>query len=117
MKKLTVIVLLLMVTAASANTPGQHKVSLTWNASTTTGVTYNLYKGPAAGVCNGTPTPYQTSIAGTTFVDTTGLTDGQTVFYNVSAVKGGAESACDGEVQVQIPVLPAAPSALSGQAQ
>jgi hypothetical protein len=116
MKRILFVVLLFAL-PAFANSPGKHSVSLSWTASTTTGVTYNLYKGSAAGVCSGTPTPYQTGITSTQFVDTVGLTDGQTIFYNVSAVKAGAESACDGELQVQIPVLPAPPSSLSGTAQ
>jgi len=98
---------------AFANTPGQHSVTLSWNASTTPGVTYNIYKGTAKGVCNGSPTPYATGINALQYVDTVGLTDGQTIFYNVSDVgTGGAESACDGEVQVLIPVLPSPPSNL-----
>lgn len=91
---------------------------LKWNASTTSGVTYNLYRGSAAGVCSGTPTPYVTGVAGNQFLDTVGLTDGQTIFYNVSAVQsGGGESACDGELQVQIPVLPTPPTNLQGVPQ
>lgn len=116
MRKLGWMVLLISLPCL-ANTPGKHAVSLTWTASPTSGVTYNLYRGSAAGVCSGNPTPYQTGITSTQFVDAVGLTDGQTIFYNVSAVKGGAESACDGELQVQIPVLPAAPTSLSGTAQ
>lgn len=101
-----------------ANTPGKHFVLLKWTASTTTGVTYNVYRGSTAGVCSGTPTPYATGVTQIQFLDTTGLSDGQTLFYNVSAVgTGGGESACDGEIQVQIPVLPVPPSALSGSPQ
>jgi hypothetical protein len=118
MKKLSIVLLLLLLTSiVLANTPGQHKVTLSWTASTTSGVTYNLYRGPTTGVCNGTPTPYVTGITTNSYADTAGLSDGQTLFYNVSAVKGGAESACDGELQVQIPVLPSPPSGLSGTAQ
>jgi hypothetical protein len=113
----TLFVFFLLTVAAFANNPGKHSVALSWTASTTTGVTYNLYRGSAAGVCSGTPTPYATGITSTTFTDTANLTDGQTIYYNVSAVKGGAESACDGELQVLIPVLPAPPSGLSGTAQ
>src|SRR5581483_12249331 len=107
MRRRILVSVLLLAIPAVANSPGQHKVTLKWTASPTAGVTYNLYRGTAAGVCNGTPTPYATGITGTSFVDQAGLSDGQTLFYNVSAVgTGGAESACDGEVQVQIPVLP-----------
>ena len=103
---------------ALANSPGKHSVTLKWTASTTSGVTYNIYRGSTAGVCNGTPTPYATGITGTQFIDQAGLSDGQTLFYNVSAVgTGGGESACDGEVTVQIPVLPVPPSGVSAAAQ
>jgi hypothetical protein len=107
---------LALVLFAHADTPGKHGVILSWTASTTAGVTYNVYRGTAAGVCSGTPTPYATGITSTTFTDTANLTDGQIIFYNTSAVKGGAESACDGELQVQIPVLPAPPSGNSATA-
>jgi TRAP-type uncharacterized transport system substrate-binding protein len=116
-RALFLILMLACAVEAFANQPGQHQVSLSWTASGTAGVTYNIYRGTAAGVCTGTPTPYATGIATTQFVDAKGLADGSTLFYNVSAVKGGAESACDGEIQVQIPVLPSPPSALSGTAQ
>jgi fibronectin type 3 domain-containing protein len=88
--------------AAFANTPGKHSVTLTWTASTSTGVTYNLYRGTAAGVCSGIPTPYAVGISTTSFTDTN-VTLGTTYFYNVSAVGTGGESACDGEVTVQVP--------------
>ena len=84
-----------------ANTPGKHTVTLTWTASTTKGVTYNVYRGSAAGVCNGKPTPYATAITGTTYVDTN-VSPG-TYFYNVSAVGPTGESACDGETSVTVP--------------
>lgn len=114
---LVLIVCLTSSAFARASTPGKHQVILTWNASTTTGVTYNVYRGATAGVCNGTPTPYATGITATTFTDSTGLSDGQTLFYNVSAVKNGGESTCDGEIQVQIPLLPTPPASLQGSAQ
>lgn len=116
-KRALIALLLLCPLAALANTPGKHAVTLTWTASTTAGVTYNVYRGTAVGVCSGTPTPYASGISSTQFVDTANLSDGQTIYYNVSAVKGGAESACDGELQVLIPILPVAPSGLGGTAQ
>jgi hypothetical protein len=114
--KIRMAVWLLLCPLALA-TPGKHSVILNWTASPTQGVTYNLYRGTAAGICAGNPTPYQTGLTTTTFTDTANLADGQTIFYNVSAVKGGAESTCDGEVQVLIPVLPAPPSGLGATPQ
>lgn len=112
-----ILAVLLLAASAHANTPGLLNVTLSWTASTTSGVTYNLYRGTVAGVCSGTPTPYVTGISGTTYTDAANIPSGGTLYYNVSAVKGGVESACDGELQVQIPVLPAPPSGLSGTAQ
>lgn len=115
MRKLILMVLLLSLASlgARANTPGKHTVVLTWTASTSTGVTYNLYRGTSAGVCSGTPTPIATGISGTTYTDST-VALGTTYFYNVSAVGTGGESACDGEVAVQIPSPPTPPSTLVG---
>jgi len=118
MKKLLCFLLCLVALPAFANTPGQHSVTLAWTnlCTGTTPCTFNIYRGMATGVCNGNPTPYAKGITTPTFTDTVNLTDGATIFYNVSAVRNGGESACDGELQVQIPVLPPAPSGLSGTA-
>jgi hypothetical protein len=48
--KIRITVLLLLCPPALA-TPGKHSVILNWTASPTSGVTYNLYRGSAAGVC------------------------------------------------------------------
>jgi fibronectin type 3 domain-containing protein len=113
MKNSLLILLLAFSATAFANTPGKHSVSLSWTASTTPGVTYNLYRGTAANVCSGTPTPLATGISGTTFTDSTAALN-TTYFYNVSAVGTGGESACDGEVTVQVPdITTAPPSGLS----
>lgn len=110
------LVALLAVPMLLANTPGQHTVKLTWTASTTSGVTYNVYRGSAAGVCTGNPTPYATGITGTTYTDTN--TPAGTYFYNVSAVSSGGESPCDGEISVVVPNVSTGPaSGLSGSVQ
>ena len=112
MKKILLVAMLFSI-SAMANTPGKHTVSLSWTASTTSGVTYNIYRGTAAGVCNGTPTPYTTGIATTSFVDQN--VPAGTYFYNVSAVGPSGESSCDGEVSVTVPnVNTGSPSGLSG---
>ena len=104
------LLLLLLVPLAFANTPGQVTVTLTWNASPTAGVTYNVYRGSATGVCSGIPTPIKTGLSVLTFIDTN-VTSGQTYVYAVTAVKGG-ESACSNEAQVTVPTIPAPPSSL-----
>lgn len=106
---------------AFANTPGAHSVSLTWTAPANgcgSGCSYNLYRSPTPNVCAGTPTPYTTAIPTTSYVDLVGLTDGQTLYYNVSAVgSGGGEGPCNGELQVQIPVLPSKATAFQATAK
>jgi hypothetical protein len=117
MKKAVILtVFLLFAFTLAANTPGKHTVALSWTASTTSGVTYNLYRGTAAGVCNGTPTPYATGITGTSYLDSTPLPG--TSFYNVSAVGLTGESGCDGEISVNVPnISTGSPSGLAGSVQ
>jgi fibronectin type 3 domain-containing protein len=117
MKKLIPLILFLAVPMLLANTPGQHTVKLTWTASTTAGATYNIYRGTAAGVCTGTPTPYATGITTASYVDQN--TPAGTYFYNVSAVSAaGGESACDGEISIPVPnVSTATASGLAGSVQ
>jgi hypothetical protein len=87
---------------AVCNTPGSHTVTLTWTAGAGD-QTYNVYRGTAAGVCNGTPTPYATGITATTYTDT--AVPAGSVFYNVSAVGPTGESACNGEVSVTVQAI------------
>jgi fibronectin type 3 domain-containing protein len=95
--------------AGLATTPGKHTVVLTWSESTT-GVTFNVYRGTSSGVCSGTPTPYATGVTLLTYTDTS-VVEGTTYFYAVSAVKGG-ESACSSEAQASVPISPAPPTNL-----
>ena len=89
--------------------PGGHCVDISWIASTTTGVTYNVYKAATpvtTTVCTGVK--IQSGITGLTASDNN-VVNGTTVYYQVSAVKGD-ESACTLQVQVQIPIPPGPPS-------
>jgi fibronectin type 3 domain-containing protein len=109
LKKIALTIALCLVSlAAHANTPGRHSVMLTWTASTAPGVTYNLYRSTTANVCSGTPTPLVTGITDTFYKDST-VALNTTYFYNVSAVGTGGESACDGEVTVQVPDITTTP--------
>ena len=68
-----------------------HAANLSWTASTTLNVTYNVYRaaastGPFTTPLNSLP------IAGTAYVDNT-VQAGQTYYYVVTAVAGGTESA------------------------
>ena len=104
-----------LANAAFANTPGQHSVALSWTETDGTVVSYNIYRGTAAGVCSGNPKPLASS-ATKTFTDTT-VVAGGTYVYAVSAVNGqGGESSCSTELQIAVPTSPASPSALQGVA-
>jgi len=80
--------------------PGpQHSVNLSWKASTTTGVTYNVYRvGPSGTVkLNSVP------LTQTTYVDRT-VQPGQTYDYIIKAVSAkGSESIPSNQVRVTIP--------------
>ena len=68
-------------------TAGDAQVTLSWQASA--GATsYNIYRG----LTSGGEVLVQSGIAATSFVDT-GLTNGTTYYYQVSAVNAGGESA------------------------
>lgn len=141
MKLLVLFVTLLLATAALAQsmpktqaplapqTPqalqvGQHWVGLWWTMTgcpPCTGITFNVYKGTATGVCtyvNGIPpTPFATVSTLPTqtapYVDTA-VTAGTTYFYAVSALQNGGESTCTAEVQTLVPTSPATPNSLQG---
>lgn len=91
-------------------------VQLSWQPSTTTGVSYNVYD---ATVSKGEAKPVLGNTTATTFTDTT-LQFGVTRYYAVTACAGcasngtgGAESTMTNEVSVQIPVQPAPPGTLA----
>jgi len=93
-------------------TPGQPHVCLTWTASTTTGVTYNVYRATTAGAEN-FAVPLNAAPIPTTqlwYYDTT-VAIGTTYFYKLVAVgTGGVLSLPTPEVQAQIPVPPSSPT-------
>jgi fibronectin type 3 domain-containing protein/PKD repeat protein len=94
-------------------TAGVAQVSLTWNASS--GATsYNIYRSTTSG--GEGSTPFQTGISGTSYTNT-GLTNGTTYYYQVSAVNGGGQSGKSGEASATPqPAAPAAPTNLSATA-
>jgi fibronectin type 3 domain-containing protein len=73
---------------------GARNVLLTWGASTTSGVTYNVYR--CSGTCASYPTGFSqiaTGINVLTYTDAdSALTLGQTYVYAVTAVNAGGES-------------------------
>jgi len=118
-RSIQLLLVLMVASQAGANTPGKHTVALSWaDAGATSSYTYNIYRGTASGVCNGTPTPYVTGVTTTSFVDTNA--PAATYYYNVSAVNSatGGESTCNGEVQVTVPpITTASPTGLAGTVQ
>lgn len=115
MRKLILILLLLCSADMMAWAQGSHSVVLTWGASPTSGVTYNMYRKTSAGSC----VPANKIVSGLTaltYTDTTVL-NGATYFYAVSAQSSGGESTCSAEVQIAIPTPPQPPSNLSAIVQ
>lgn len=109
MKKVVLIVIALSIAAWA--TVGQHSILLSWSESDGTVVKYNIYRGNATGVCNGSPTPYATSTT-KSYTDTA-VVNGTTYVYAVSALNSaGGESACSAEAQVTVPSSPQPPTNL-----
>lgn len=95
---------------AQTQTP-QHGVTLTWNASVTPNVCYNVYRTPTAG---GSYTKLNSApVCVLTYFDPTGNLNGATMFYNVSAVDSMGVEKLDGEVSA---VTISDPKAVTGLA-
>jgi Abnormal spindle-like microcephaly-assoc'd, ASPM-SPD-2-Hydin/Cep192 domain 4 len=78
----------------------QHSVSLSWIASTSTVVGYNIYRGSQNG---GPYSAINTGNAGTTYTDST-VQAGQTYYYVVTAVdSAGNESVDSNQAQAVVP--------------
>jgi fibronectin type 3 domain-containing protein len=100
-------------------TPGVGQVTVSWNSSGDA-TSYNLYRATASGG----EVLYRAGITTTSFVDT-GVANGTTYDYEVSAVNAGGESALSGEVQAtpyvptetRISVSPAGVSVAAGASQ
>ena len=85
--------------SASAPAGPQHSVSLSWKASTSSVVGYNIYRHDPSGVVKLNPVP----ITGTSYVDHT-VQSGQTYFYVIKAVNArGTESTASNEIRADIP--------------
>jgi hypothetical protein len=86
--------------------PGNALVTLSWSV-TAGAVSYSVYRGLSAGA----ETLFQTGVTGTTFVNT-GLANGTTYFYEVTAVNAGGESPRSSEASAtpQSPVSPPPPT-------
>jgi len=88
-------------TTISLSGTGTHSVLLQWTASTTAGVTYNVFRGTTMGG-EGT-NPINLSPVSTTSYTDTNVTSGLSYFYTVKAVDSGGSSAPSNEAQANIP--------------
>jgi hypothetical protein len=88
--------------SASANitVAAPHTVALTWNPSTSTGVTYAVYRGTVTGG------PYLLLVSGMTGNSYTdkNVQSGSTYYYVTTAAASGGQSSYSNEVQVVIPM-------------
>jgi hypothetical protein len=85
----------------SASTPAgpQHSVNLSWKASPSAIVGYNVYRRGASGVVKLSSEP----VTGTSYVDHT-VQPGQTYYYVIKAVSAkGSESTASNEIRADIP--------------
>jgi hypothetical protein len=76
----------LAATAASAN-----RINLSWTASATPGVTYNIYASSSSGFVPSAGNRIASGVTGTSYAHT-GLASGTTVYYVVTAQNGNGES-------------------------
>jgi endoglucanase len=75
---------------------GSTQIDLEWNASSTSGVTYNVYSSTAAGF---TPSASNRIASGVTATDyvAAGLNPSTKYYFRVTAVKAGGESAASNQ--------------------
>lgn len=94
-------------------TGGLRQIALSWNA-TPGAATYNLYRGTGA---SSTPEAYLTGLTGASYTDT-GLSDGVTYRYTITAVNANGESAQPAAVAgLTSAGVPSALAATAGNAQ
>jgi fibronectin type 3 domain-containing protein len=115
MKHLLTVLLLSLAAAAQSPcggtpVPGQPHVCVSWKASTTQGVSYNVYRATTSGGENYASPLNSTPLSVLFFNDTTDLV-GTTYYYTACAVgTGGVLSPPSAEVSAQVPVPPNPPT-------
>jgi hypothetical protein len=78
----------------------QHTVTLSWTASTTSGVTYNIYRQQA---CSGNFTQINASAITATVHTDSAVAPGETYCYQVTALLSGVESTASNPAPATIP--------------
>jgi hypothetical protein len=86
--------------SATITVAAPHKVTLTWAASSTSGVSYNVYRGTTSG---GPYALLASGVASTSYTDTN-VQSGTTYYYVTTAVDSAGQSVYSNEVQVVIPM-------------
>jgi glucosylceramidase len=105
-------------TNLSVNTPtgSSTQLNLSWTASTTSGVTYSVYRSTTNGFVPSPSNLVESGITTTTF-DNTGLSTGTTYYYVVEAVTSSASSGPSNQASGATgAVVPSAPTGLTGTA-
>jgi hypothetical protein len=87
--------------AVTLSGTGMHSVLLSWDASPTGGVTYNVFRGTTSGG-EGTTPINPSAITLLTFTDTN-VTPGSAYYYTVEAVDSGGSSAPSNEASASVP--------------
>lgn len=87
-----------------------HSTVLTWAASTTPNVTYNVYRSTTSG--SGYSQVNVSPVTGLTFTDSQ-VTNGTTYFYVVRSFDGTTESVNSNQVTAVIPQAPQPPTGLT----
>jgi outer membrane protein assembly factor BamB len=89
-------------------TAGNAQVSLSWSGSSGTApITYSVYRGTSSG--SESPTPIATGLTSPSYSDT-GLVNGTTYYYEVSASNAGGSGGLSAEVSAKPMTVPGAPS-------
>jgi fibronectin type 3 domain-containing protein len=91
------------VTGLTATATNSNAVTLSWTASTTSDVTYDIYASTTSGTASTQATLVAQQVTGTSYVNT-GLQPNTTYYYTVAAANfGGESSAANATVTTQAP--------------
>lgn len=119
---LAVIVLSLLAMPQAATkkpmiaTTTAHSVTLTWTASTSTGITgYNVYRNTTTTNSCSLTEAFLVGVGNVLTYTDTAVTNGASYCYYVTALSSGGESAPSNEALAQIPTPPAPPTAVTAK--